>query len=59
HSTLYDAINREIGRLAMRGTTDAGEDVELTAAVRNGLKLCLDAAWREASGHRPVPAQTQ
>lgn len=59
HPTLYDAINREIGRLAMRGKTDAGEDVELTAAVRNGLKLYLDAAWREASGDRPAPAPTQ
>lgn len=26
----------------MRGTTDTGEDVELTAAVRNGLKLYVD-----------------
>ena len=51
-ASLNDALRREIARLAMRGKTHEGEDVELTAAVRNGLMLFVDAAYREASDGR-------
>ncbi len=56
---LQDAFSREIARLVMRGTTENGEDVELTAAVRKGLKLFVEAAYREASGRRTPPAKIQ
>ena len=49
---LHEALNREIARLVMRGTTEGGEDMELTAAVRKSLQLFVDAAYREAAaGH--------
>ncbi|MEI5668451.1 hypothetical protein WBO78_25030 [Bosea sp. CCNWLW174] len=53
------ALEREIKRLVIRGVTHDGEDVELTAAVRKGLQLYLDAAYREASEHLPVPDTIQ
>jgi hypothetical protein len=56
---LNDALRREIARLAMRGETDQGEDVELTAAVRNGLLLFVDAAYREASERQEPPDKIQ
>ena len=56
---LQDAFAREIARLAMRGTTESGEDVELTAAVRKGLRLFVEAAYREASDRRTPPAKIQ
>jgi hypothetical protein len=56
---LQDAFSREIARLVMRGTTENGEDVELTAAVRKGLKLFVEAAYREASEGRTPPAKMQ
>lgn len=55
--TLNEAFRREVGRLAVRGEKDDGEDVELTAAVRNGLLLFVDAAYREASERHAAPAQ--
>ena len=58
-AALNDALRREIARLAMRGKTGDGEDVELTAAVRNGLMLFVDAAYREASERRDPPEQIQ
>lgn len=57
--SLNEALRREVGRLAVRGETDDGEDVELTAAVRNGLMLFVDAAYREASERHAAPAQKQ
>ncbi len=58
-ASLNDQFRREISRLAMRGKTTDGEDVELTAAVRNGLLLFVDAAYREASQRRDAPEQIQ
>ena len=56
---LQDAFAREIARLAMRGTTENGADIELTAAVRKGLRLFVEAAYREASDRRTPPAKIQ
>lgn len=56
---LQDAFTREIARLAMRGTTEDGEDVELTAAVRKGLRLFVETAYREAADRRTPPAKVQ
>ena len=56
---LHDAFAREIARLVMRGMTENGEDVELTAAVRKGLKLFVEAAYREALERRTPPAKIQ
>ncbi|BCB18624.1 hypothetical protein [Bosea sp. ANAM02] len=47
--SLNEAFRREVGRLAVRGETDDGEDVELIPAVRNDLLLFVDAAFREAA----------
>ncbi|PZO00587.1 MAG: hypothetical protein DCF30_09245 [Hyphomicrobiales bacterium] len=56
---LRHALEREIKRLVIRGVTHDGEDVELTVAVRKGLQLYLDAAYREASEHLPAPDMIQ
>ena len=56
---LRDALEREIRRLVIRGISHDGEDVELTTAVRKGLQLYLDAAYREALEHLPAPDTIQ
>lgn len=57
--SLNEAFRREVGRLAVRGEADDGQDAELTAAVRNGLLLFVDAAYREASERHAAPVQKQ
>jgi len=56
---LRDALTREIDRLAMRGTAQNGDEVDLTNAVRKGLHLYVAAAYREAAQGRPGPAKIQ
>jgi hypothetical protein len=56
---LRHALEREIKRLVIRGISHDGEDVELTMAVRKGLQLYLNAAYREASEHLPAPDTMQ
>lgn len=56
---LHDALKREIARLVMRGITEEGEDIELTAAVRKSLHLFVDAAYREASAGRVASSPMQ
>jgi hypothetical protein len=56
---LHEALKREIARLTMRGISENGEDVELTAAVRKSLQLFVDAAYREASAGRTTATPTQ
>ncbi|UZF95653.1 hypothetical protein [Bosea sp. NBC_00550] len=46
-STLRHELDSEIERLVVRSHNN--DDPELTMAVRNGLKLLVDAADREAA----------
>lgn len=56
---LQAAFRREIDRLVIRGTTEGGDDVELTKSVRQALKLFVDAAHRESSTRRNAPGAMQ
>jgi hypothetical protein len=56
---LQAALRREIDRLVIRGTTEGGDDVELTKAVRQALNLFVDAAHRQASTRGNAPDQMQ
>ncbi len=55
---LVEALRAEIGRLAFKAATGDGQDVDLTAAVRNALMILLNTARRDAQSDMIREAET-
>lgn len=55
---LMEALTAEIGHLAFKAEADSGEDIDLTAAVRNALMILLNAARRDAHSYLMREAET-
>lgn len=55
---LMEVLTAEIGRLAFKAETGDGQDMDLTAALRNALMILLNAARRDAKSDLSREAET-